>query len=44
VQLALTRDYLPSSTFTVKTIPNGNTVEIYVYLNSQLIATQTVSL
>lgn len=39
---ALSNRYLPSSAFTVSTIRLGGEIQVYVYLNGQLIAQATV--
>lgn len=42
VQSALTRDFLPAGTFDIRTVTNGNIINIYVYLKESLIATASV--
>jgi hypothetical protein len=44
VQSALTRQFLPAGSFTVKTVALGNMVYIYVYLQERLLASYTVNL
>jgi len=43
VQSALSRDFLPVGAFTVQTMALGETVTVFVYLNSQLIASASVN-
>ena len=44
VTASLTRQFLPSGSFTVQTLAVGNTIEIYVYVNQTLVATDSVTL
>jgi hypothetical protein len=44
VTSALTRQFLPSGSFTVQTLAVGSTVEIYVYLNQTLITSTAITL
>lgn len=42
VEAALLKDFLPQGSFTVKTLPSGSQITIYVYLQDKLLATETV--
>lgn len=44
VTSSLTRQFLPSGSFTVQTLAIGNEVEVYVYINGTLITSTSLSL
>ena len=44
VTTSLTRQFLPSGSFTVQTLAIGNTIEVYVYLNNTLVASTSLAL
>lgn len=44
VQASLSKQFLPTGTFDVKTVPNGNTISVYVFLNETLLASAQVNL
>ena len=43
VTAAFTQDFLPYGSFTVKTVPMGSTIQVFVFLDKTLIATTTVT-
>jgi hypothetical protein len=44
VTASLTRQFLPSGSFTVQTLAIGNTIEIYVYVSGTLVTSTSVTL
>jgi hypothetical protein len=44
VTASLTRDFLPSGSFTVQTLAIGDTIEIYVYISKTLVASTSIVL
>ena len=44
VTASLTRQFLPSGSFTVQTLAIGNTIEVYAYLNNTLVASTSLVL
>jgi hypothetical protein len=44
VTASLSRDFLPSGSFTVQTLAIGSTIEVYVYIKQTLLASTTVTL
>jgi hypothetical protein len=43
VQASLTNDFLPSGSFSVKTVPVGDMIQIFVFLGNSLLASTTVN-
>lgn len=42
VETALTRDFLPTGSFIVKTLPSGSEISVFVYMQNTLLATYQV--